>query len=385
MSWLEDVDTTTGTAVFGVTTTTGVQYMKLRREESDAYAVVDVDAQRFLALWRAHPESYTHDVACGTPATWPGDAKWHHAVDAFGPGRANPVPLAIVWLSPAFERVQAPWWPPHWGRGTVVRDLGCMGAGFTDGVTRTIWLLTYGAPSFPVLVRAENADELHRLAGFAGRGPVAPGRFFVSPRDMPEWPTTAANESAHMRTTPNDEVAKPLHAPLLSALSKFKRAAIPAGTLLFHGGRSKSPHADPVARKLTGTRKWFSEDAEYAVSYSFVDGDQYGTPLLWVCRARHDIAALQGSQYGLLQSQPWGPAFPGTFPSQFVDYAGAILGSAGPFALLDHHDGERYQEVLMTSPEDATHVVELIELPHSKAAAEQLARERFGPDAGGGV
>ena len=118
----------------------------------------------------------------------------------------------------------------------------------------------------------------------------------------------------------------PLHPSLLSALSKFSRTWVPAGTLLFHGGRSKSPHADPTAPKLTGTRKWFSEDAAYAVSYSFVDGDEFGDPLLWVCRARHDIAALHGSQFGLLQSQPWGSAFPWTFPSQFADYAGVVLG-----------------------------------------------------------
>jgi len=188
MSWLEEVDATTGVAVFGVATTAGVEYMKLRRDESDAYAVVDLDAQRFLALWRAHPESYTYDIACGTPATWPSDHKWPHAVDAFRPGRANPVPLAVVWLSPAFERVRAPWWPPHWGRGTVVRDLGCLGAGFTDGVTRTIWLLTHGATSFPVLISVESAIELHRLAGFAGRGPVTPERLFGSPSGLPEWP-----------------------------------------------------------------------------------------------------------------------------------------------------------------------------------------------------
>jgi hypothetical protein len=378
MSWLEDVDATTGMAVFGVGTTAGVQYMKLRRDESDAFAVVDVDAQRFLALWRAHPESYTYDVACGTPATWPNDPKWGNAVDAFSLGRSDPVPLAKVWLSAAFERVRAPWWPPYWGRGTVVRDLGRMGAGFIDGVTRTIWLLTHGATSFPVLIRAEIADELHRLVGFAGRGPMSIARFFGSPGDMPEWPKRVPSGPSQKPFAPENEAANILHWPLLAALSKFKRTSVPAGTLLFHGSRSKSPHADPAARKLAGTRKWFSEDAAYAVSYSFVDGDQYGAPLLWVCRLRHNIAALHGSQFGLLQSQPWGPAFPGTFPSQFAHYAGAVFGGAGPFALLDHYDGERFHEVLVTAPEIATEVVDVVALPQEKAEAERLARERFG-------
>lgn len=189
MSWLEDIDATTGVAVFGVATTAGVQYMKFHRDESDAYAVVDLDAQRFLALWRAHPESYTYDVACGSPATWPNDRKWQNAVDAFEPGRSNPVPLAIVSLSPAFTRVRAPLWPPHWGRGTVVRELNRLGAGFVDGVTRTIWLLTHGATSFPVLIRPEAADDLHGLAGLSGRGSTMPRRLFEEPQlCLAAWP-----------------------------------------------------------------------------------------------------------------------------------------------------------------------------------------------------
>lgn len=185
MSRLEEVDLVTGVAVFGVATSAGVQYMKLRRDEFDAHAVVDVDAQRFLALWRAHPASYTYDIACGSPATWPQDRKWQNAVDAFCPGRSNPVPLAIVSLSPAFERVRAPWWPPHWGRGTVVRELGCLGAGFVDGVTRTIWLLTHGATSFPVLIDIDAADELQRAAGLPQRRPVLPKSFFEESQMLP--------------------------------------------------------------------------------------------------------------------------------------------------------------------------------------------------------
>jgi hypothetical protein len=377
MSWLENVDVTAGTVVFGVETDAGIQYMKLRREGNDAYAVVDVDAQRFLALWRAHPESYTYDVACGTPATWPHDAKWSNAVEAFQPGRSNPVPLAYVWLSQAFERVRAPWWPPHWGRGTVVRHLGRMGAGFTDGVTRTIWLLTHGATSFPVLVRTESADELHRLAGLAGRGPVAPQQFFQSLAATPEWPTRVLDGPLSVLPARHVEHTNPLHAPLLEALGKFERRTLPAGTLLFHGSRSGSPHTDAAARRLTGSRKWFSEDAAYAVSYGFVDSDHLGAPLLWVCRTRHEITSLKGSQFGLRNVQPWGAAFPGKFPTHFCDYACEILGGPGPFAFLDHHDGNRYGEVLVTSPEAAIEVIEILPLPPVKTEAERFARERF--------
>ena len=191
MSWLEEVNTVAGLAVFGVSTTVGVRYLKLRRGEVEVYSVVDVDAQRFLALWRAHPESYTYDVACGSPTTWPNDAKWRHAVDGFAPGRANPVPLATVWLSEAFEFVRAPWWPPHWGRGMVPRYLKRPGAGFTDGVTRTIWLLTHGATSLPVLIRSDAAGELHRLAGFAERAPMGSNAVFESPLNRASGPLPA--------------------------------------------------------------------------------------------------------------------------------------------------------------------------------------------------
>ncbi|TFY96150.1 RHS repeat domain-containing protein [Ramlibacter humi] len=38
------------------------------------------------------------------------------------------------------------------------------------------------------------------------------------------------------------------------------------------------------------------------MSYAFADGNQFGAPLLWVCEARRNVAALHGSQVGLLQS-----------------------------------------------------------------------------------
>jgi hypothetical protein len=171
---------------------------------------------------------------------------------------------------------------------------------------------------------------------------------------------------------------KDLHHPLLAALGGFKRTYLPANTLLFHGGRSGSPHADPETLKLAGSRKWFSEDAVYAVSYSYIDSEKYGVPLLWVCRARLDISALHGSQFGLRHSHPCGSAFPEAFPNKFVDYAGALLGGKGPFALLDHKNGERFQEVLVTEPESSIQVVEVVTLPSKKELAEQYAQQRFG-------
>ncbi len=193
MSWLEGIDDPGAfsrlprTAVFGVSTEVGVQYMKVSEVVSSDFAVVDVDAARFLALWRAHPESGSHDVATGTPTSWPADSKWKNAVDAFQPGRANPVPLALVWIAAAWERAPSPWWE-IWPSGrTKVRDLHRIGAGITDGVTRTIWLLTYGASSFPVLIKATNAEILCRMAGVEGRQPVTPNAFFSANPGLHDW------------------------------------------------------------------------------------------------------------------------------------------------------------------------------------------------------
>jgi len=37
---------------------------------------------------------------------------------------------------------------------------------FTNGMTRTIWLLTYGATRFPMMCDTDEAELLQLLAGF---------------------------------------------------------------------------------------------------------------------------------------------------------------------------------------------------------------------------
>jgi hypothetical protein len=151
------------------------------RHDANNKVVVDVDADRFLALWRAHPESGTYDVACGDASTWPLDHKWHYAADGFAPGRVNPVPTALVWCDRAYKRVPAPIWPPYWGRGTIFKALDCWGVGFTDGVTRTIWLLAHQAVSFPVTISEQSAHLLQELAGTPHRAPTPISAFTANP------------------------------------------------------------------------------------------------------------------------------------------------------------------------------------------------------------
>lgn len=117
---------------------TGVVYMKY---EPTRYVgstkVVMVDSRIFYDLWLRTPHS--HAVPYPKLAY---DYKFESAVDGFSKGRGNPVPLAVVGVHTA---------------------LGAPGIGFTNGITRTMYLLHHLADAFPV--RADSSDLLFELAG----------------------------------------------------------------------------------------------------------------------------------------------------------------------------------------------------------------------------
>ncbi|MCA7888881.1 hypothetical protein LGM58_37515 [Burkholderia contaminans] len=108
-------------------------------------AVVEVDAQRFLAAWRQAGSGYP-EIAHQTIDGWRRDYKFDEARKGFDEGWSNPVPLAYVtaW-APAMDA------PP--------------GISFTNGITRTIWLLAARAERFPVSCSAGDATLLHQLVG----------------------------------------------------------------------------------------------------------------------------------------------------------------------------------------------------------------------------
>ncbi len=129
------------------------------------YGIVVVDAEKFLRLWRAEPNSIHRAEANGTPETWPSDYKYKYAVDGFSHGRENPVPLADVCFGTAV-------------RTTVSYRYLCFGrrerheqfsyVAFNNGITRTIWLLTQGCTSFPVKCEVSSARGLFLIAGAEG-------------------------------------------------------------------------------------------------------------------------------------------------------------------------------------------------------------------------
>lgn len=153
-------------AVFKIPTSRGDVFMSEQRSDR---AVVEVDSERFLQLWR-EPFSSHPEVACGNPETWPLDSKFHWPNDHFAEGIKNPVPLAQV--SVRIVTTQTPlkprkpfFFPSLAGAETTESP----SLNFTDGITRTIWLLTFGAKSFPVECSTAEAPLLQKLVGTGRR------------------------------------------------------------------------------------------------------------------------------------------------------------------------------------------------------------------------
>ena len=112
------------------------------------FFVVHVDAQKFYYYWLISSlyEEHKHRSShCVLIKDMPNDYKFKHAVDGFGYNQNSPVPLAF--LSARYVD-------------------GHPYIGFTNGVTRTLWLLVNGAKSFPVEVhKEESAKYLYEFAG----------------------------------------------------------------------------------------------------------------------------------------------------------------------------------------------------------------------------
>lgn len=141
--------------IFKITLLSGRRvYMAIHRTNyrNDERFVVLVDTARFLKLWRtsAFSDNGRH-LAFQTPEEWQMDYKYPRAVSGFSSGICNPVPLAKV----------ASYTLP---RRRFFSKLEHQVA-FTDGLTRTIYLLANGATSFPVECRRACANHLFLRAG----------------------------------------------------------------------------------------------------------------------------------------------------------------------------------------------------------------------------
>ena len=160
--------------VFEVPVINGPVYMRavVPHGMQDKRALVFVNAEKFRKLWANEPYSIHQEQALGSPATWPYDRKFGQAQKGFSQGADNAVPLAYVHARAELKNV--PIVKKYFGLFT--RTVGFEKRAlpyvcFTDGVTRTIWLLNYGAPVFPVMVDQTEAKALYQFCGEGG-GPV---------------------------------------------------------------------------------------------------------------------------------------------------------------------------------------------------------------------
>ncbi|QQC67846.1 plasmid fertility inhibition factor family protein [Paraburkholderia ginsengisoli] len=162
----------TPSAIFRIPTRDrGDVFMRIGRTgyENDRRAVVEVDADRFLDLWRRDPYEAHADVSRGNPTTWVRDRKFSYAEEGFAGGESNPVPLADVDCTTHIKQR-----PLYRSRLLVLRKLvgyereDIPHVSFSDGITRTIWLLTHGARVFPVMCSVSEAPLLKQLAGLPG-------------------------------------------------------------------------------------------------------------------------------------------------------------------------------------------------------------------------
>ncbi|WP_228744749.1 MULTISPECIES: plasmid fertility inhibition factor family protein [Enterobacterales] len=130
-------------------------WMKMHlHPESDKWVVI-VRKRQFLDAWARSGQE--HHLATGDESVWRQDYKFLHAEKGFSDGISNPVSLA--WCGANY---------------ITEKGLPALSVGFTDGITRTIWLLANGAEHFPVSVFSETcARLLYRGAGARNTEPLS--------------------------------------------------------------------------------------------------------------------------------------------------------------------------------------------------------------------
>ena len=107
-------------------------------------AIVILDALKFLTLWKADPNPVAPELSNGTRENWLNDRKYPDAESHFKQSKINPVPLPKIVFD---DSSSVPY------------------INFTDGITRTIWLLANGAIAFPVECHTSEAEQLSFTAG----------------------------------------------------------------------------------------------------------------------------------------------------------------------------------------------------------------------------
>lgn len=128
---------------------TAVVYMSVNQNKysSNDYQIVTVDACKFLAAWRAEPTNFYGEFSNANKEFWRNSRKFHLADEGFSRGKNDPVPLADVTCETLGERHHV---------------------FFTNGITRTIWLLANECRFFPVLCQTPGAINLQKYVSSDG-------------------------------------------------------------------------------------------------------------------------------------------------------------------------------------------------------------------------
>ena len=119
--------------------------------------IVIIDANRFLKLWKNEPNSSHYKQSHGNPKTWINDRKYKKAEEGFSYGFNNPVPLANIYYG-FYKKNTTSYKFPFFRKNECIEQIPYVG--FSNGVTRTIWLLANGCKIFPVECGMPNAKEL---------------------------------------------------------------------------------------------------------------------------------------------------------------------------------------------------------------------------------
>ncbi|QDQ40187.1 hypothetical protein E3226_007125 [Legionella geestiana] len=146
------------TIIYKIQINNGFAYMQVSKsifdngsflsdEHSDKTIIID--GNRFLKLWQNDPGQSERLLAFGNESVWRNDYKFHYAENGFSQGEYNPVPLAYIHCYNCNDP-------------DVDTKPYCT---FTNGITRTIWLLANGATCFPVMTDNKSYELLKLYAG----------------------------------------------------------------------------------------------------------------------------------------------------------------------------------------------------------------------------
>ncbi|MBA3537617.1 MAG: hypothetical protein H0T84_13585 [Tatlockia sp.] len=160
--------------VFKIRIKNGFAYMTLNKRflrnanlgDSDEQIII-IDSNKFLELWKNDPRNSERYLAIGNEAVWRKDYKFHHAEEGFSLGISNPVPLAYVhcYLTDFNESFATKIFNSVIVKKNMIKKRPY--CAFTNGITRTIWLLANGAECFPVITDRGGYDLFQFHAGIS--------------------------------------------------------------------------------------------------------------------------------------------------------------------------------------------------------------------------